>query len=131
MKIEHLAWNVPEPAAMAQWYVAHLAMRVVRSADAPVPVRFLAADAGSGMIEIYRNDNAPLTDLANMAPLQLHLAFVSQDVDADCRRLEAAGATVVDPPFTSPAGDRLAMLRDPWQVPLQLVRRAESMDGSP
>lgn len=124
MKIEHVAWNVPDPAAMADWYVKHLGMRLVRSADAPVPVRFLAAANGSGMIEVYRNDKAPLTDMAGFHPLQLHLAFVSEDVDADCRRLAAAGATVVDAPFSSHAGDRLAMLRDPWQVPLQLVRRA-------
>jgi glyoxylase I family protein len=128
MKIEHLAWNVPDPAAMGDWYARHLGLRIVRAADTPVPVRFLAADHGSGMIEIYRNDKAPLTDMAGLHPLQLHLAFVSEDVDADCRRLEAAGATVADPPFTSPSGDRLAMLRDPWQVPLQLVRRAQPMD---
>jgi catechol 2,3-dioxygenase-like lactoylglutathione lyase family enzyme len=69
MRIEHVAWNVAAPAAMGDWYVAHLGMHIVRAVDAPAPVRFIAAD------------------------------------------------------------DRMAMLRDPWQVPLQLVCRAKPMNS--
>ncbi|MEX0886312.1 MAG: VOC family protein [Phycisphaeraceae bacterium] len=127
MQIEHLAWNVAEPVAMAAWYVEHLGMRVVRATDAPVHARFLADAAGAVMVEIYRNEAAPIPDYAAMNPLVLHLAFASEDVDADCRRLDAAGASVVRPPYTVDGGDRLAMLRDPWGVALQLVRRAELM----
>lgn len=127
MKMEHVACNVAEPAAMADWYVRHLKMRIVRAADAPNCVRFVAAEGGSGMMEIYRNDAAPLPDYQAMDPLVLHFAFSSEDVDGDCARLEQAGATVVQTPLTSPAGDRMAMLRDPWHVALQLVHRAKPM----
>ena len=128
MKMEHVACNVAEPAAMADWYVQHLGMRIVRAADTPHCVRFVAAAGGSGMIEIYHNPAAPVPDYAAMDPLVLHLAFHSDDVDADCQRLVQAGATVVQAPLTSPAGDRLAMLRDPWQVALQLVHRDKPME---
>ena len=30
MNIEHVAFNVPDPAAAAEWYARHLGMRVVR-----------------------------------------------------------------------------------------------------
>lgn len=72
MKIEHVAWQVPDPVALADWYVEHLGMRA---------------------------------------------------------RLIAAGATPAGEIVVTPAGDELAMLRDPWGIPLQLVRRAEPMIG--
>jgi hypothetical protein len=33
----------------------------------------------------------------------------------------------VDEVTTTPAGDKLAMLRDPWGLAIQFVRRAEPM----
>jgi len=38
-----------------------------------------------------------------------------------------AGAKIVDDYFTNPAGDELLMLRDPWGIGLQLVKRATPM----
>ncbi len=58
MVIEHLGLNVPEPAAMADWYVAHLGLRIVLAKDQPVPVRFLADSADHVMLEVYRNPAA-------------------------------------------------------------------------
>ncbi|MHC4252591.1 MAG: VOC family protein [Planctomycetota bacterium] len=129
MKIEHLAMNVPDPARQADWWCANLGARVVRSADAPVPVRFLADSAGSVLVEIYRNDAAPVPDYASLDPLVMHVAFVSDDVRADRDRLVAAGATLVTdaPPEPTPGADDLVMLRDPWGVAIQLVKRARPM----
>src|SRR5262249_45002677 len=42
MDIEHMALNVPDPVAMADWYTEHLGMRVVRSVPGPPHTRFLA-----------------------------------------------------------------------------------------
>ena len=39
----------------------------------------------------------------------------------------AAGAKIAEDYFTNPAGDELVMLRDPWGVGLQLVKRAVPM----
>ncbi len=54
-------------------------------------------------------------------------AFVSKDIAADVARLSAAGATLVSGPETAANGDGLAMLRDPWGVCLQLVKRTQPM----
>ena len=62
-----------------------------------------------------------------MPPANLHLAFTSENVKADRDRLVKAGARLVDDYFTNPDGDELAMLRDPWGVPVQLVKRAKPM----
>jgi len=127
MKIEHLGLNVPDPAAMADWLVAHLGMRVVLARDEPLPVRFLADSASSVMVEIYRNPAAPVPDYSAADPLVLHLAFSSDDVEADYQRLLAAGAASASRPTLLPTGDEIAILRDPWGFPIQLVRRRKPM----
>ncbi|MFW6153919.1 MAG: VOC family protein [Planctomycetota bacterium] len=127
MRIEHVAFNVDDPAAMARWYVEHLGFTIVRADDAPPYGHFLADGGGAVMIEIYNNPVATVPDYTAIDPLVLHLALVSADVEADYRSLLAAGATAVEPPNTTDAGDRIAMLRDPWGLALQLARRAASM----
>jgi glyoxylase I family protein len=62
-----------------------------------------------------------------MDPLLLHVAFMVDDVAAVRQKLIAAGATPVDEITTTPAGDQLTMLRDPWGLAIQFVHRADPM----
>jgi uncharacterized glyoxalase superfamily protein PhnB len=64
-----------------------------------------------------------------MEPLALHLAFHVEDVSATRARLIKAGATPVGEVESNDVGDEVAMLRDPWGIPVQLVRRRERMIG--
>ena len=127
MMIEHLGLNVADPAAMAEWYVEHLGMRVVRAADEPVPVRFLADSADVVMLELYRNPEAPVPDYSAVDPLVIHLAFATDDVPGDYARLLAAGATPATEPYATETGDAIAIVRDPWGFPVQFVTRATPM----
>ncbi len=127
MKIEHVAFNVSDPVTMAQWYEKNLGMRTVRSGGPPVNARFVADASGQVMIEIYNNPKAAVPDYRKLDPLILHLAFHVDDVAATRQRLLAAGATPEGDVTRSDAGDDLAMVRDPWGFPVQLVRRAKAM----
>lgn len=127
MVIEHLGLDVAEPAAMADWYVKHLGMRVVLAKDEPVPVRFLADSAGHVMIELYDNPAVRPLDFPAIDPLVLHLAFCSNDVPGDYTRLLAAGATPAAEPKVLPTGDEIAIVRDPWGFAVQLVKRRTPM----
>lgn len=127
MNIEHLALQVPDPVALADWYVAQLGMRVVRSGPPPVNARFLADSAGQTVLEIYNNPKVHVPDYRQLDPLHIHIAFATDDVAGALARLVAAGATVVDEVGRLGNGDVLAMLRDPWGVPVQLVQRAERL----
>ena len=120
--VEHIAWNVADPAAVADWYVSHLGMRVVRSGPAPTHVRFLADASGRVVVEIYNNTADPVPDYAAQHPARLHFAFHTDDPDGSRNELIAAGATLVDE-LTAPDGSRLVMLRDPWGLALQLCQR--------
>jgi glyoxylase I family protein len=127
MRIEHVAFNVPDPLAMARWYVEHIGFEVKRrTVDAPF-AHFLADSTGQVMIEIYGRDDAPVPDYADQHPATLHLALVSNDVEADMQRLTQAGGTLVSEIDRPPNGDVLAFVRDPWGFTLQLVSRAKPM----
>ncbi len=122
LNVEHVACNVSDPAAMAAWYVEHLGMRVVRRVATAPFIHFLADANGRVVIEIYSSLTDPIPDYASMHPLRFHLAFHSGDPDAARAALIAAGATLFDDQ-TLADGTRLVMLRDPWGLPVQLVRR--------
>ncbi len=127
LKIEHAAWSVEEPACAADWYVAHLDMQIVRSGGEPAHARFLADSTGRVLLEIYNNPQVQIPDYRGVDPLIIHLAFSVEDVKAECERLVAAGATVHAPYENMGNGDEMAMLRDPWGFPIQILKRAEPM----
>jgi glyoxylase I family protein len=119
MKFEHAALNVPDAQAMAAWWIKHCGMRYVREGGPPF---FLADASGRTILELYSNPAAPIPDYAAQHPLVLHIAFAVQDANATRDRLVAVGATSVSD-VTHADGTQLVMLRDPWGVPLQLVKR--------
>ena len=127
MKVEHVAFLVDDPNAVADWYCKNLGMKVVRKGDPPALMRFLADEAEETMFEIYTNPDIATPDYASQHHLVLHLAFHAKDIEADRDRLLAAGATPVDEITLTPAGDKLAMLRDPWGLALQLASRKTPM----
>ncbi|NLD72093.1 MAG: VOC family protein [Chloroflexi bacterium] len=127
MRIEHVAFNVKDPVAVAAWYTEHLGMRIVRQAGPPVYTTFLAAETDHVLLEIYHNPPDAVPDYANMDPLLFHIAFECDDLDAERDRLLAAGATVQAPLLTTPDGDQLLMMRDPWGLAIQLAKRAKPM----
>jgi glyoxylase I family protein len=127
MKIEHIACQVEDPPASARWYVQHLGLTVKRSqADRPF-MHFLADDGDAVMLEFYNNPKASVPDYRAIDPLVFHIAFQTDDVEGTRRRLIAAGATPEGDIQRTAGGDTLAMLRDPWGLPIQLAHRADPM----
>jgi len=124
MHLEHVALNLPEPVAAAQWYADNLEMRIIKRMN-EAPFMHFVADSRGGMLEFYQNPDGAVPDYAAMSPYTLHLAFAVENVEAERDRLLAAGATDASEIETTPSGDRLLFLRDPWGVPLQLLTRAE------
>ena len=127
MRIEHVAINVEDPVAMARWYCENLGMKIVRNGPAPVNAHFICDSQENVMLEIYLNPPDAVPDYASMNPLVFHIAFMVDDVAGVCRKLVAAGAEIVEDVTTTPQGDEFAILRDPWGVPIQFVKRAEPM----
>jgi len=125
-KLEHVAINVANPAAVAAWYRANLGLEIVREAPGPHHTHFLADSSGNVMLEIYNNPPNQVPDYFQMNPLLLHLAFVSEDPETDKAALLEAGAHLVEE-VRPTDGSVLLMLRDPWGLPIQLCKRTNPM----
>ena len=121
MRLEHVAIDVADPAAFKAWWTANLGMRISTANDG-----FLTDDSGTFILEIYRTDKTPSApDYRALDPMTFHIAFLSDDVDADVARLVAAGAEQVE--LVHKPGFDMAILRDPQGIAIQLVKRATSI----
>ncbi len=127
VKIEHLAWNVEDPISVARWYVENLGFTIKRQIDAPPWIHFLADDSGTVMLELYGNPAIDVHGFADIPAMGLHLALVTDDIEADMARLTEAGGSPDGEINANESGDRLGMIRDPWGFCLQLVQRAVPM----
>lgn len=123
MKLEHIALNVSDPVAMAAWYKEHLEFEIAKGITTSPYTHFLREKSGTMMIEVYCNPPHQVPSYSQMNPLQLHLAFVSEDPEADKRRLLAAGATLAKDEHL-PDGSHLITMRDPWGIAIQFCRRS-------
>ena len=124
---EHFALNVADPQSMTNWYCENLDMKANRKSTPPTYTNFVA-DAGNNMMfELYNNSGYPVLDMSKINHLSLHIAFVVDDVRAIRNGLIAAGATLADDITVSASGDEILMLRNPWGVPLQFIKRAKPM----
>lgn len=129
MKIEHVAFQIQDPPAAARWYVEHLGLTVKRSQKERPHGQFLADAGDAVMLEFYNNPRVAVPDYRSIDPLVLHIAVEADDVPAVRARLIAAGASAEGDAAVTEAGDHVAMLRDPWGLPIQLVQRKVGMIG--
>jgi glyoxylase I family protein len=127
MKIEHVAYQIQDPVAAADWYVRNLGMSVKRAQPDRPFGQFLADGAGTVMLEFYNHPKVSVPDYRSVDPLILHIAFSVDDVARTRGTLLSAGATAEGEVQVTEAGDHLAMLRDPWGLPVQLVHRRSPM----
>ena len=125
MRLEHIAVDVADPDAFKEWWIRHLGMRPSAVGDA-----FLTDDSGTFTLEVYRTGNTPSApDYRALDPMTFHIAFLSEDVDADVARLEAAGAERVE--VVHKPGFDMAILRDPQGIAIQLIKRAAAIAMPP
>ena len=123
MRIEHVALNLPDPVKAAKWYAENLAMQVLKSSAEPPYAHFLCDMEGHSMLEFYNNPKAAVPDYASQDPLTFHIAFMVYDMKIVRDKLLQAGAQAVGEVTQTDDGNQLAMLRDPWGVAIQLVKR--------
>ena len=127
MKIEHVAFQVADPVAVARWYIEHLGMTLKRAFPDRPWGQFLSDDGDSVMLEFYNNPKVSVPDYQAVDPLLVHIAFTTDDVHTTRARLLAAGATAESEVTVTDSGDTLMMLRDPWGLPIQFIRRKVPM----
>ena len=121
---EHIALNVIDRERAEKWYVDNLGLAIVRSL--PGGACFLADPTGRVVFELYANPAQASLDFGPLHPLTFHIAFVVSNPSKEAARLTAAGAQVVED-LKTVNGDMMIMLRDPFGMGLQLMKRKDPM----
>ncbi len=122
MKLEHVAFDVPEPEKLITWWCEHLGFR--RSAPGSA---FIIDDSGTMGLEFYNSGETPAKpDYAQAHAMSMHIALLSDDVRADAERLAAAGGTIETLKLDTP-DFHMAIVRDPWGLPIQLCKREKTI----
>lgn len=127
LRPEHVAFNVADSRIRAAWYQSELGLTAKRKGDAPGYGFFLADPGEHMMLEFYQNSDHPMLDLPNVSYMSVHLAFMVTDILAAKEKLLAKGAAVAEDVSTTPSGDHVLMMRDPWGLSIQLAKRVTSM----
>ena len=118
--IEHIALEIEDPASMVKWWTENLGFKVTLAR--PKGSTFIQDEAGRVAFELYRpSEGRKAPDYHNMPILQLHFGLFSDDVDADVKRLVAAGATEVAK--DEAPGLKGVTLRDPNGIAFQVMQR--------
>lgn len=127
MRIEHLALMMEDPVSAAKWYSDNLDFTILKQMDVSPFAHFIADNSKRVMLEIFRLPDKEVPDYKLVDPAIMHLGFLVDDINEKFQKLVSSGATIVDEIIVTKNGDMVAMLRDPWGLPIQLIKRKKSM----
>ncbi len=124
---EHFAINVEDSRAKAKWYKENLGMVIVREGGAPSYGTFIADPTKNMMYELYQQKEFPVVDFSTINYMTLHVAYMVDNIEVAKETLVKAGATIAEDITKTASGDFVLMMRDPWNQPIQFVKRANPM----
>jgi predicted enzyme related to lactoylglutathione lyase len=120
VRFEHMAINVDNPKAIADWYVKYVGLEILSASKKMIFVR----DPGSHfMFELYKKPNAN-GSYSSMNHAATHVAFSTGDAQALSKKMVEGGAKILKT-TTNPAGDTVINMKDPWGNKLQVIHRVK------
>jgi catechol 2,3-dioxygenase-like lactoylglutathione lyase family enzyme len=129
-RINHIHLKASDPRKTAEWYVRAFGFTIQSDEVRVFGDRFIRCQSEDGGMAV--NISAERTgetlgpgDFRAHYGLE-HFGFDSRDIEADIRRLEALGATLLEGPIQVPNGPRIAFLRAPDDVRVELIEAKKS-----
>ncbi len=122
---EHIHLRSPNPEATAAWYERILGAEVIRTPQTGGATR-IDLTLGGGQKVFIATANPALT---TAAPPQTpyfgleHIGLTVTDLDAAAAELKGKGVTFVTEPMTARPGVRIAFIRGPENVLIELIQR--------
>ena len=122
---EHIHLRSPDPEATAQWYERMLGARIVRTPLGDGATR-LDLELGGGQKVFIASANPKL---ATAAPPQApyfgleHIGLTVTDMDGAVAELKGKGVEFTTEPTTVRPGVRIAFMRGPEGVLIELIQR--------
>jgi lactoylglutathione lyase len=122
---EHIHLRSPNPEATAQWYERMLGAEIVRT-DQPDGATRLDLKLGGGQKVFIAPANPNLTTAPPPQPPYFgleHIGLTVSDIDGAVSELKAKGVAFTMEPNTVRPGVRIAFLRGPENVLIELIQR--------
>ncbi|MGH7042893.1 MAG: VOC family protein [Acetobacteraceae bacterium] len=122
---EHIHLRSPDPAATAAWYERVLGAEVVRTPQTGGATR-IDPNLGGGQQVFIAPANPALSTAAPPQPPYFgleHIGLTVTDLDAAVAELKGKGVVFTTEPMTARPGVRIAFMRGPENVMIELIQR--------
>ena len=133
-RINHIHLKAPDPHKTAEWYATAFAFKIVSEEVRVFGDRFIRCQSEDGgmMVNISgarAGEKLGPGDASAHHGLE-HFGFDSENLETDISRLEALGARLLEGPIQIPNGPRIAFLKAPDDVRVELIQRPASGGGA-
>ena len=133
-RINHIHLKAPDPRKTAEWYEKAFAFKIVSDETRVFGDRFvrcLSEDGGMAVniSGVRTSEKLGPGDASAHHGLE-HFGLDTEDIEADIARLTKLGAPLLEGPIQVPNGPRIAFLRAPDDVRVELVERRKIAGGS-
>jgi catechol 2,3-dioxygenase-like lactoylglutathione lyase family enzyme len=133
-RINHIHLKAPDPRKTAEWYEKAFAFKIVSDETRVFGDRFIRCLSEDGGMAVNisgarTNERLGPGDASAHHGLE-HFGFDSEQLEADIARLEKLGAQLLEGPIQVPKGPRIAFMRAPDDVRVELIERRAIAGGS-
>src|SRR5262245_328311 len=124
-RINHIHLKAPDPKKTAEWYVGAFNFKIVSDETRSFGDRFIRCQSEDGGMAVNisgarTGEKLGSGDASAHHGLE-HFGFDSQNLETDIARLERLGARLLEGPIQVPNGPRIAFLRAPDDVRVELI----------
>jgi catechol 2,3-dioxygenase-like lactoylglutathione lyase family enzyme len=124
-RINHIHLKSPDPKKAADWYVQAFNFKIVADDVRAFGDRFVRCTSEDGGINVNisgARSGETLGDGDAMPHHGLeHFGFDTMDIEADVARLQGLGAELLEGPIVMPNGGKIAFVKGPDNVRIELV----------
>ena len=123
----HIHIKAPDPEKTANWYVNAFGFRIVADTVRDSGDRFIRCETADGIgvnVSGARTNEAMGDGDASVHWGLEHFGLNVDDLDAELERLRGLGADLLEGPTDTLTGSRVAFIRVPDEVRVELVQRA-------
>jgi catechol 2,3-dioxygenase-like lactoylglutathione lyase family enzyme len=133
-RINHIHLKAPDPRTTAEWYEKAFLFRIVSDETRVFGDRFIRCVSEDGGMAVNisgarTSETLGPGDASAHHGLE-HFGFDSEDLEADIRRLQGLGARLLEGPIEIPNGPRIAFVKAPDDVRVELIQRRAIAGGS-
>jgi catechol 2,3-dioxygenase-like lactoylglutathione lyase family enzyme len=125
-RINHIHLKAPDPKSTADWYVKAFNFTIVGDTVRDFGDRFIRcmSEDGGMAVNISGARSGETLGPGDAMPHEglEHFGLDTDDIEAEIARLESLGATKLDGPISNANGGKIAFIKAPNNVRLELIQ---------